>query len=1120
MPSPSPHAVIWSEEQQRYELRTLGQPAHCFRRGDASAWHSWLDAHTAFAFEGQAGGRLSVLREARSRGAGYWYAYRTQDRHTRKHYLGSTAKVTFDRLEAAATVLASASASSSSMSTVNAVPSLRTSLQQSLQEEASAARRADSGRTDARPSAPSQADHELELLVPKLSRPQLSAPLVERTRLLSELDAVRSHPVTLVSASAGSGKTTLLSAWMARSSAPRKSLEASRRAERNGAEPMLVWLSLDELDNDPIRYWTAVIAALRTCLPQCGRRALAMLRSPESPPLATIVMALLQDLMAAEKDIILILDDYHVISDQAIVDSMRFLLDRMVASLHLVLATRTNPDLPLARLRARAHLIEIRDRDLRFTEHEAASFLTRGLGLSLSEAEVATLHHRTEGWITGLQLAGISLRKRGDLPAVVSEFDGSHRFLLDYVQDEILAQWPETLQDFLLQSSILPRMTAALCQAVTESPTVRASQEILEMLERANLFVVPLDDKRQWYRLHDLFREALLARAQASQPDLLLVAHRRAARWYEAMGDLREAITHALEARDYSYSARLVERAVPALWLSGEAQTVLTWIAAFPDAVLSAHARLALDTVLHVVDLIATVRASHVKTLALAEQVLARLEGLVLRQDTATRTSEAEGAVPALRDAEGAIVQRHLRLLRAAVAARAMVLRDDTEGLRHLVQETEGLDAREEISWQMVRLLLNFWLTHSLQWAGALLIPELLEAKREALRAHEHWATVRVITWLVFAYVAAGRLRLAHQECLEGLALVEQAGISAPFEGYLHCTLAEVSYAWNQLDEAAQCAHQMLQIARAWQHADLLASGYPLLAQIELARGDLAAAQQALRQVDVLVQEEQFAFHAVWGVAAHVRYWLAAGERETARHWAEQVVFSLATWDPKQKTALLMQVRVLLAQQQPLQALAILERWSQQLDLPGDIQNTSEFLALQIVALHQTDQRDQAQAILERLLALTEPEGVIRLYLDAGAPMKQVLGALLAKPSDGMPRAAAIAYSKSYVSRLLAAFEKETWRPSRRREASSITTRSTSPYSPQEAGPQTPTEPLSPQELKVLRLLVAGRTYAEIAEAQVVSPNTIKTQVSSIYRKLGVSRRAEAIARTSDLHLF
>src|SRR5947209_2949411 len=283
MPGPSSHTLIWSELQQHYQLQTHGQPAQCFRRGDEPAWQSWLDEHTAFAFVGQAG-RLSVLKEARARGAGYWYAYRTQDRHTRKHYLGPTGKVTFDRLEAAAKVLKS-ELPSAPFAPVRTPP----------QKEASSARFAETEREGSRPKAKPQTEQEAVLLSPKLSRPRLSTPLVERERLLSELEAVRSHPLTLVSASAGSGKTTLLSAWVALSLRPDERLERMESAELKGVEPVVAWLSLDDLDNDPNRFWASIIAALRTCLPNCGQGALAMLHSSESPPISTILMPLLQD---------------------------------------------------------------------------------------------------------------------------------------------------------------------------------------------------------------------------------------------------------------------------------------------------------------------------------------------------------------------------------------------------------------------------------------------------------------------------------------------------------------------------------------------------------------------------------------------------------------------------------------------------------------------------------------------------------------------------------------------------------------------------------------------------------------------------------------------------------
>ncbi len=1041
-------------------------------------------------------GRISVLKEARSRGAGYWYAYRTKDRHTRKHYLGPTVKVTFDRLEGAAKLLKSEPSS---------VP-LRTP----PQKEASSASIAETGREESRPNVQPQAEQEVVLLSPKLSRPRLSTPLVERERLLSELEAVRSHPLTLVSASAGSGKTTLLSAWMALSSQPQKSLETTGGAERNGVEPLVAWLSLDSLDNDPIRFWASVIAALCTCLPYTGQRAYAMLHSSESPPLSTILTFLLQDLVEEDSHIILILDDYHVISDHAILDSMLFLIEHVPANLHLVLATRTDPELPLSRLRVRGQLLEIRDRELQFTQEEAASFLTQGMGLPLSEGDVATLHQRTEGWIAGLQLAALSLNKREDLSAFVKDFAGSHRFLLDYVQQEILAQLPDTLQDFLLQTSILPCMNAALCQAVTASPTLQESQDMLEVLERANLFVVPLDDERQWYRFHDLFREALRARLQASQPQLLPLLHLRAARFYEVVGERREAIAHALAAPDYSFAATLMEQAAEQFWLSGEARIVHTWVLSLPDTVLRAHLRLALGGALHFLNSITIgPQTVHVSMAAQVERTLMRLEEILRRKSDL-----------ALSEAEVALIERRLRVLQALIEVPAIIKRGDQERLQHLALELEALPQDEEARWNMILLYFTFWRTALLQGEGASLIPKLLAAKQQMIGAGDSLVAIRVMAWLAFAYLQAAQLHLAQQECLETLALIEQSGARTIMAGYVYHFLFQIFYAWNRLEEAADWLHRLKHIAQDWHLMDLLVRKELLAARLELAKGDLSTAELSLQHLEALIEQEGLVNHTPGMIALRVQWWLAQANLSEAAKWAAQTTLSPGAWNPLRKGEVLMLVRVSLAQQQYTQAIETLERFSQHLDRPGDINTALEFLALSVVALHQGGKREQATRVAARLLALTEPEGAIRVYLDAGLLMKHALFTFLKTPPNNESSSVSVPISRPYVSRLLAAFEQEKRRPTHGSGALSTTTHMTLPHSPQKADPQTPIEPLSPQEQRVLRLLVAGQTYAEMAEVLVVSPNTIKTQISSIYRKLGVSRRAEAIAVTAHLHLL
>ncbi|TMD63380.1 MAG: LuxR family transcriptional regulator, partial [Chloroflexi bacterium] len=696
MPKPSRHALIWSAAHQHYELHIHGHPEQCFSRGDEPAFSRWLDEHTAFAFLGQAG-RISVLKEARRGGRGYWYACRTHHRHTRKRDLGPTSSVSLALLEETAQALSSEPAP----------PPLAVSRTQP------------------------EVEQSMTLLSTKLSPPRLPNSLVPRDRLLDDLDSALSTPLTLLSASAGWGKTTLLSVW------------ASRHPNQ------VAWLSLDSLDNEPFRFWAAVIAALRRCRPGVGAIALAMLHSPEPPPFSAILTAFLNDLAEVGEPatpLLLLLDDYQVIIDPAIHETLTFWLEHLPARMHLLLSSRVDPDLPLSRLRARGQVAEVRTADLRFRLDEAGLFLRCSMGLSLSEAEVAALQRRTEGWVAGLQLAALSLRKQEDRSAWISAFTGGHRYLMDYVQQDILARLLVPLQNFLLHTSILTSLNAALCQAVTAVPSESASQEMLEELERANLFVVPLDEERRWYRFHELFRETLLARLQASHPELVPRLHQRATQWYEAQGELREAIAHALAARDYSYAASLIERVASHLWLRGEAQAVQTWLAALPDAVLWQHARLALNSTLHWLEsLHEVVSTSYSRAQTQVEQTMARLEAMLRSQERSTAESEGEETLPALPDGEMAVIHRRLHLLRALIAAREILRRGDTERLRLLVQEIEGLDEPEEVSWKMIFLSLTFWLTES---QGALQIKRLLEAKQQVLAAADHRALVRVVLWL------------------------------------------------------------------------------------------------------------------------------------------------------------------------------------------------------------------------------------------------------------------------------------------------------------------------------------------------------------------------------------
>jgi LuxR family maltose regulon positive regulatory protein len=783
-----------------------------------------------------------------------------------------------------------------------------------------------------------------------------------------------------------------------------------------------------------------------------------------------------------------------------------------------VLASRVDPDLPLSRWRVQGALLELRAADLRFSAAEASSFFKGALGEGLTEDDMLLLEARTEGWIAGMQLAALAMRQRTDRSAFVQAFTGSQRYLLDYVQEEILERQPLRVQRFLLQTAVLTRMNAAVCAALTEETASQA------MLERHNLFVVPLDEQRQWYRMHELFREALLARLQASEPKLVPLLHQRAADWYAAQGELREAIAHALAAADFAFAVALIEHAAEQLWLRGEAQTVQNWIGALPDAVLRQHARLALNAALRLLEsLHMTVSAWYARGQAQVEQTIARLEAVLQTEQESTAGSEGEETRSALPDPEVALLQRRIHLLRALIATRARIARGDAERMRLLAQETEALAEQEELSWKLIALSITFWLTEALQHEGALLIGRLLEAKQQVIEAGDHVATVRVMEWLAITYWRAGRLHLLEQECLEALALVEQFGQHSARKGYLHYFLANTYHAWNRLEAAACSLQQVLRIAQAWQQADLLILGNLFLAQLSLARGDLVAAEQALQQAEELVQQERLAVHTFWVVAARVQYWLAAGDLEAASNWAEQVVFSSEAWNPNRQREFLMLIRVYLAQQQYTLALEALERFSIQLDRPGDIQTTIGFLALYTVALYHDGKGEQARAVAVRLLALTEPEGYIRVYLEEGEPMRQVLQSLLGtlrEQENALPPA-----TVAFARKLLALFDQEAQNaalrqaplrqaqePEPRRAQNHHTRALRSALERSDAL----LEPLTRREQEVLRLLAEGASNQEIASHLVVSLATVKKHVSNLLGKLGVESRSQAIVRVRD----
>jgi LuxR family maltose regulon positive regulatory protein len=423
------------------------------------------------------------------------------------------------------------------------------------------------------------------LLQTKLYIPPIRPELVSRSRLIERLNAGLDRELTVISAPAGFGKTTLVSEWVDHL--------RSDGAKEDQIENRIAWLSLDESDSDPTRFLAYLIAALRTIEPRqqsagnIGKGALSALQSPQPPPAEVVLTTLINEIAAIPDRILLVLDDCHLIEAQPIYDALTFLLEHLPPQMHLVIATREDPHLSLARLRARGQLTELRATDLRFTSSEAAEFLNQVMGLDLSMEDIAALETRTEGWIAGLQLAAISMQGRKDASSLIKSFTGSHRFVLDYLIEEVLEQQSESIQSFLLQTAVLNRLTGPLCDAVrfggARSPTGQDNgQATLEMLDHANLFMVPLDEERRWYRYHHLFADLLRQRLNQTQPEQLPILHRRASEWYEQNGFADEAIEHALRAEDFERAAYLIEEQADAVWGRGEHTKLRRWLAGLP----------------------------------------------------------------------------------------------------------------------------------------------------------------------------------------------------------------------------------------------------------------------------------------------------------------------------------------------------------------------------------------------------------------------------------------------------------------------------------------------------------------------------------------------------------
>jgi LuxR family maltose regulon positive regulatory protein len=904
-----------------------------------------------------------------------------------------------------------------------------------------------------------------ELLSTKLYIPRPWSSLVSRPRLTEKLNAGLDRKLTLISAPAGFGKTTLLSEWIPQS------------------QRCVTWFSLDEGDNDPTRFWTYVISSWQQINPGLGRGALALLQSPQAPPIKAILTTLINAIAAFPDRFATVLDDYHVIDSQPINETLAFLIDHSPDNFHLIITTRVDPDLPLARLRARDQMVEFRANDLRFTMEESAVFLTQVMGLDLTAEEVATLETRTEGWIAGLQLAALTMQSREDTPRFIQAFSGSHRHILGFLAEEVLNQRPKGTLDFLLRTSILDRLCGPLCDAVTGDT---GGQRILEKLERANLFITPLDDDGVWYRYHHLFSEVLQLRLQQTQPDLISNLHRRASEWYEQNGRLSEAVSHALAAQDFHLASRLIEESSRAMWQRGEVTTLRNWLAALPPGIR--HTR---------------------PKLCLAQAWGALAVGQIDIVDSSIR--EAEKAIRLLYEAEAKPLRAQVDAIQSTLAgfrqdsAKAIELAH--RSLEHLPEMDHFL--RGLLTYNLGRVYLS---QGDLPTASK----KLREAATLSLSAGDLSTASFALNALGAELEAQGRLCEAASCYREVIQAIQEGGRLLPVTAAsgAYVWLGRILYEWNQLDESIQCANQGIELSRPFQAHGALFVGYLVLVNVLKAHGDLTGATNALGNAETAVRSgtiPQAALRMVEAVRAQI--WLAQRDIEKAVQWAIMYEHDLdfpvsGDWpDMRQLSPMydyeyLTLVRVRMAQCQWDEALTLLTRLQPVVEAGARKAGLIELLALRALALQMQTNSVESIAALEIALNLAEPEGYIRTFVDYGEPMYLLLldYQSIIKEKIGGGADGEFHRLLKYTERLVAAFSKSTLHEKSMREVM--------------------LEPLSEREMEILRLIAAGQSNKEIAEILVIAVSTVKSHINNLYAKFGVHSRTQAIAIARDLGLF
>jgi LuxR family transcriptional regulator, maltose regulon positive regulatory protein len=905
------------------------------------------------------------------------------------------------------------------------------------------------------------------LIRTKLRRPFIRPSLVPRLRLQERIASGLQGPLTLVIASAGFGKTTLVASCVVDCGMP------------------VAWLSLDKDDNQSGRFLTYLIAALQGADHRIGAEASQLIMGMQPAPLEAVLTSLINDLDATDGERVLVLDDYQYISNPTVHTEVAFLLEHCPHTFHLLIATRSDPPLPLARLRARGQMVELRTADLRFTADEAGQFLNDVMGLHIDIESVLALEERTEGWVAGLQMAALSMRNPKDVRGFIEGFSGTNRHILDYLMEEILAGQSPEIQRFLLCTSILERVMAPLCDAVLENDEgskrkgadrsmgsgslfLRQSASILNYLERSNLFLVPLDDERQWYRYHQLFADLLRARLQLTQPDLVSILHIRASTWLEKKGFIPEAIQHLFAAHEIGRAADLIEPYGATRWAVSD-PSVVQMADSLPREILLDRPKLGLylawllicqGQIERAVPLL-TALAQHL-TIAVSDPGLRWIQSMVALALAFLSPSLCPPGFDPLPDPQ----------VLDTIPAEELILRDAADILYGMLLERRGeIDRAAEVA---VRCIQRNKISH-----GTLAPPT-------------------IISFLAVIYLMQGRLHAAASLCREYVDPIKQSGIRLiSTAGNMNVVLGVVLYEWNHLEEAEQLIRDSLQANESWHNIMTDSLGLLALARVLQAKEDYAGAMQVVERFETRLQTHlrpvEFAADFC---TLRVRVQLASGDLHNASHWADQVSLS-EDFHLHPEYYRLSLARIRLVQNRYADVVEIVEEMLAGTPSPsgyGDrITRQIEPNLLLAAALAGQRRFPEAFGFIETCLALAEPEGYVRIFLDVGEPVRDLLAAYLRSDAPA---------HKLYARKVLDAFSHVSEAESPRPQPSGLV------------------EPLSERELEVLHLMALGKTNEEIARQLVVVRGTIKAHAASIYRKLDVANRTEAVARARQLGIL